>query len=379
MFAVPRQLVILAVVSSAVVRLPAQELPWRTDYRQARQEAREKGQPLLVDFGTANCFWCRKLEATTFRDPAVVALIKDQFIPLRIDADRDPTLAQHLRIQSYPTLVLAAPDGKILAFIEGYLEAPKLLPHLRAAVASTLTTPEWMVRDFQEASKAVALGENSRAITLFRGILQDGGERPIQTKAREHLATLESQADNRLAHAKRMQDQGQSLEATETLVEIVRKYPGTAAAHEAKNLLGATPAQLASRDKSRERRAAELLAEARDFMKSQDFFQCLERCDTLVAAYRGMTESDEAAKIAALIRDNPEWLAKACQRLNEHTATMHLALAEAWLKKGKIAEAIAALEMVDRLVPTSDLAGTARSRIAELRGNPSIPADFKKP
>ncbi|MCX7700700.1 MAG: thioredoxin family protein [Gemmataceae bacterium] len=379
MLAMARFLSLSALFIFVVVRASAQEPSWRTDYRSARQEAREKGLPLLVDFGTANCFWCRKLETTTFRDPSVAALLKEQFVPLRIDADRDPALAQHLRIQSYPTLVLAAPDGKILAFIEGYLEAPKLLPHLRAAVAATLPTPEWMVRDFQEASKAVALGDNAQAIVLFRRILEDGKERPVQLKAREHLATLEAQADNRLAHAKRMEDQGQSLEAMETFVEILRKYPGTAAATEAKNLLGAAPGQLLSREKPRERRAAELLAEARTFLKSRDFCQCLERCDTLRNVYAGTPESDEAEKMAALIRDNPEWLADACQRMSERIAAMHLALAEAWLKKGNRSEAVTALERIEKLAPSSVAATSARNKLAEIQGTPGVPANFKQP
>ena len=48
----------------------AQEVKWRDDYAAARREATETGKPLLFDFGTEACVWCRKLDATTFRDPA---------------------------------------------------------------------------------------------------------------------------------------------------------------------------------------------------------------------------------------------------------------------------------------------------------------------
>src|SRR5438552_3978122 len=58
---------------------------WRTDYNAARREATEKKRPLLLDFVTENCFWCKKLDSTTFRDPAIVALLNEQFIPIRID------------------------------------------------------------------------------------------------------------------------------------------------------------------------------------------------------------------------------------------------------------------------------------------------------
>lgn len=376
---VPRYLFLsLGLLLSSTPIALAQGIAWRTDYRTARQESREKGLPLIVDFGTENCFWCRKLETTTFRDPGIVAVLRDEFVPLRIDADRDPNLTQLLRIQSFPTLVLAAPDGKILAFIEGYLEPEKLLPHLRAASATVLATPEWMTRDFEAASKAVALGDNARALLLFRGILEDGKERPIQRKAREHLAQLEAQADNRLAHARKMEDEGQSLEAIETLAEILRNYPGTAAASEAKKLLGAAPGRLISRENVRDRRAAELLAEAKNYLKSREFCQCLERCDTLITAYAGTPESEEAQRMANVIRENPEWLAEACQRYGERMAAMQWSLAEAWLKKGRPAEALEALEKVHRFAPASPLAKQAQSKIAELKGTPGIPAGFQK-
>src|SRR3954447_16221436 len=82
-----------------------QTVQWRSDYNAARKEATEKGRPILLDFGTDNCMWCKKLELSTFRDPAVVKLLNEAFIALKIDANSEPALAQTLRISQYPTLV----------------------------------------------------------------------------------------------------------------------------------------------------------------------------------------------------------------------------------------------------------------------------------
>ena len=118
------------------------------------KEATEKGLPLLVVVGTEDCFYCRKLESNTFNDSAIVSQIAGNFVPLKIDASREPTLAQALKVQVYPTLVLAGPDGKIHNFIEGYLEADRLSEHMKRAIAATTTT-DGMARDFNEASKAI--------------------------------------------------------------------------------------------------------------------------------------------------------------------------------------------------------------------------------
>src|ERR1700676_3921704 len=90
-------------------RAQAQTVDWRYDYSSARKEAVEKGRPLLLDFGTENCFWCRQLDVRTFTDPAISRLLNQQFIPLKIDANRNPNLAEALRIQNYPTIVFASP------------------------------------------------------------------------------------------------------------------------------------------------------------------------------------------------------------------------------------------------------------------------------
>src|SRR5437762_4352553 len=100
----------------------AQEVQWRHDYNEARREALEKERPIILDFGTENCFWCKKLDAVTFHDAEVVRRVNGQFVPLRIDAGKEAVLAEKLGIQVYPTVVLASPEGKILARIEGFKE-----------------------------------------------------------------------------------------------------------------------------------------------------------------------------------------------------------------------------------------------------------------
>src|SRR5438876_61198 len=157
----------------------SQEVEWRQDYNAARREASEKGRPLVIDFGTENCFYCKKLDSTTYRDPAVVGLMNERFIPLKIDANREAPLAEALRIERYPTIVLAGPDGKILGTQEGYMEAPRFLEQLQRVLVS-VSNPEWMTRDYQEAAKAIDASDYARAIALLKSVTEDGKERSVQ-------------------------------------------------------------------------------------------------------------------------------------------------------------------------------------------------------
>jgi thioredoxin-related protein len=134
----PAVLVFVVFVASEC-QATAQEVLWRHDYATARRESTETGRPLLFDFGTEACVWCRKLDATTFRDPKVVKLLNERFIPVKIDADKHAKLTSALGIESYPTLVLATAEGKVVGRHPGYADVAELMAFLNKAPNSPIS------------------------------------------------------------------------------------------------------------------------------------------------------------------------------------------------------------------------------------------------
>jgi thioredoxin-related protein len=110
----------------------AQDVRWRPDFNSARKEAAASGKPLLLDFGSENCMWCRKLDSTTFRDRTVVQLINENFVPVKVDGEREERIAQAVGVQAFPTLVIVSPEGKVIARHEGYADSAKMLSLLRS-------------------------------------------------------------------------------------------------------------------------------------------------------------------------------------------------------------------------------------------------------
>lgn len=359
----------------AGVRARAQDVSWRTDYNTVRREAKEKNRPILLDFTTENCFWCNKLETTTYRDPAVLKLMNERFIPLKLDAQQNPQLTEALRIQSFPTLILAAPDGKILGSMEGYLEAPRLLVNLQHAL-DALNEPEWMLRDYREAADPTT--DPARAIALLKGILEDGQERPVQTKSRRMLDALEQQAGDHLAKAKQLADKGQSQDAVDALGDLQHVFAGTRAAAEAGQMLATLVLKPELKAQQRSKRARELLAQAREDYKTQQYLCCIDRCEVLAASYGDLAEGAEATQLVAEIKNNPEWLRQACDNLSERLGLLYLCLAETFLKKGQPQEATVYLERVIQAFPGSHQAEIAQARLSQIQGQPSKRADFKK-
>jgi thioredoxin-like negative regulator of GroEL len=354
----------------------AQEVEWRTDYRKARQEAAEKDRPLLVDVGTEQCYWCKQLDQRTFQDPAIIMLLNERFIPLRVNAQVTPELAQALRVQSYPTIVFANSEGKILGYQEGFIEAPRMKEMLQRAI-TLVSTPEWMTVDYDAASKAVSGNDFTRAVSLLKNIVEDGKDRPVQSKARVLLQDLEQQATARYARARQLAERNQTNEAAEALNEVVRLYAGTTAARESQALLSRLSSTSEVTDKSRASRARELIVQAREDYRMQQFSCCLDRCELLVNQFPNMPEAHEAVQLMNDIKGSPEFLKLACNQLGDRLAVMTLALAESLLKKGQPQEAVFYFEKVIQSYPDSRHAETAQTRLVQIRGLQSRSTNFK--
>jgi thioredoxin-like negative regulator of GroEL len=347
---------------------PWAELRWRTDYNAARKEAAEKSLPVLIDFGTADCFWCKKLDETTFRDPRIVALLNERIVPLKVDAEREVHLANHLRIESYPTLVLANADGKIVGYLKGYQDAETFHGILQRVLAG-VTAPEWMQKDMELALKKVQTGEYADAIPLLRRIVEDGKGRPLQQNAQKYLEAIEVKASERLAQARELEEKGRPAEAIDFLEETLRFYPGMEASRQAKASL-ARIREHAGAEKTlaqRAQRATELLAQAREFHRQRDLVPCIDRCSTLLRDFIDLPEGQEASVLLAEIKANPVLLQQAAETLSERLGEMYLALAEMHLNKGQPQRAEFYLQRVVLACPGSRQAESAQLRLTQLQ------------
>lgn len=364
-------LVLIFIMGAPVL---AGEIEWRTDYTLARQEALQKNLPILIDFYTDNCFWCKQMDHRTFRDPTLNATIKESWIPLRINARKEPILTDVLKIRSFPTLVFAGPDGNILGFLEGFIEAPALVAQLEQHRGDAVT-PEWMNQDYKEATVAIASDDYPKAVSLLKKITEDGKQRPIQKRAIVLLQDFEKQATERIVKAKKNLEQGNTSDSIQLFREVSRQFEGTNGAKESSQIL----ASLANRQPNSEpllissNLAKEVLSLIRQDCKSANYLSCIDRYDYMTATFAEAMETQEAGIIIAEIKSNPEWMKTACEQMSDKLANLYLSLADSWTKKGQPQQAIYYLEKTIQTFPGTKYAESAQIRLAQLLG-PSIRA-----
>jgi len=103
----------------AVTELHAQQtssgIRWETDLRAAHSRAQQEGKLLLLHFYSDNCVWCDRLEAGAFKVAQVADAIHQNYVPVKIHAGQNPSLAKTFRVNSFPTDVIVTTEGTALA------------------------------------------------------------------------------------------------------------------------------------------------------------------------------------------------------------------------------------------------------------------------
>lgn len=64
-----------------------QEVNW-VSIEEAADLAAQDGKKIMVDLYTDWCGWCKRMDATTYRDPAVVAYINEHYHAVKFDAEQ---------------------------------------------------------------------------------------------------------------------------------------------------------------------------------------------------------------------------------------------------------------------------------------------------
>jgi YHS domain-containing protein/thiol-disulfide isomerase/thioredoxin len=86
-------------------------IPWGDDFRTACGMAAEQRRLVLIHFYSDNCGPCVRLEQNVFNKPAVAEAIGQNFIPVKIHAGKNPTLAARFKVYQWPTDLFVTPSG----------------------------------------------------------------------------------------------------------------------------------------------------------------------------------------------------------------------------------------------------------------------------
>lgn len=93
---------------------------WRSDFAAAQAEAVRLDKPLLVHFYADWCGPCKRMDREVLHSPEFLARANRQVIAVKIDIEQHRGVAERYGVQSLPTDLFLAPDGRVLGMMNGY-------------------------------------------------------------------------------------------------------------------------------------------------------------------------------------------------------------------------------------------------------------------
>ena len=103
----------------------------------AIRTAREQKKAVFVMVYTDWCGYCHQMEATTFRDPGIIARLNSSFVPAKLNGESPKVLnlgktnitetqwAQDQGVQGFPSLIVLDSKGRTVFNYPGFLTTPQ--------------------------------------------------------------------------------------------------------------------------------------------------------------------------------------------------------------------------------------------------------------
>jgi len=130
------QALMIVSLAASTQGAPLEWLP----FDEAFEQALSQEKPLLVDFYTDWCHWCKVMDAKTFGDPEVAKALAQNFVLCRIQAEdskaslryRDATYSnvqftQAMGVRGFPSIAFFDKEGNAITVVPGYVEAPTFM------------------------------------------------------------------------------------------------------------------------------------------------------------------------------------------------------------------------------------------------------------
>ena len=106
------------------------EIKWHS-YNQGLALAKQEEKKIFVHFYADWCAYCKKMENETLKNSAVIDYLNQNFIPVRVNSDKDRDLARNYYIRGLPSTWFVSETGEKISSLPGYISAEMLLNALK--------------------------------------------------------------------------------------------------------------------------------------------------------------------------------------------------------------------------------------------------------
>ncbi len=105
--------------------VPAKEIAWQS-FAEGMARGKSENKKIFLHFYANWCGACKIMEDKTFRNATVIAYINENFIPIKVNADREQETSRMFRVRALPDNWFIDEDGKPIGHQPGYIPPENL-------------------------------------------------------------------------------------------------------------------------------------------------------------------------------------------------------------------------------------------------------------
>ncbi|MGR6088783.1 MAG: thioredoxin family protein [Arcticibacter sp.] len=159
-------MVLLVLMASATLSCQSQEpapIKWMS-FEEAVAASGKNPKKLFIDVYTEWCGWCKKMDKSTFADPAVAYYINEHFYPVKLDAETKDTIRFRDQLfvfepqykantlaasllggkMGYPSYVILDEKFALVTQpLQGYMSTTQIMPTLRYYAENIYKEKTW--------------------------------------------------------------------------------------------------------------------------------------------------------------------------------------------------------------------------------------------
>ncbi len=126
---------LLAILLPPSVGVSQQPIHWEPTLESAQRLAGQANRLVLIQFWAPWCVICRQMEMDVLSQPAVVSVLNERYVPVKVNADNFPATARRYGITALPTTIITTPDGQLVDTIRGRLDTASYVERVSRVVA----------------------------------------------------------------------------------------------------------------------------------------------------------------------------------------------------------------------------------------------------
>lgn len=132
---ISRNLLILILTVSIAITIssPATAtdgIQWHS-YKEGISRSKSEKKKVFLNFYADWCAYCKKMDKETFQNSAVIAYINRNFIPIKVNSDKEQKTSALFSVRGLPSTWFLSEKGERIGNRPGFISAKEMLPILK--------------------------------------------------------------------------------------------------------------------------------------------------------------------------------------------------------------------------------------------------------